>query len=254
MSDATSGRPVAIVTGAGRRIGKTVAQTLSAKGYRVVVHVHTSLAKGQQTADEINAAGGEAIVHQADLRQESEVRELVTQVREQFGHIEALVNCAAIWKPCRLEEITADQVRAHFEANALSTFLACQHVGLAMVSQPGGGAIVNFGDWAVVRPYMDYAAYFPSKGAIPTLTRDMALELGTRNPRVRVNAVLPGPILLSPDLPPAERQAIVDGTLVKREGRAENMAHAVVFLLENDFVTGVCLPVDGGRSIYAGTS
>ena len=120
-----------------------------------------------------------------------------------------------------------------------------------MVRQAEGGSIVNLGDWAVARPYVNYAAYFPSKGAIPTLTRFLAVELGTRNPRVRVNCVLPGPVLLPPDLPEAERRQAIEATLVKREGRPENIAQAVLFFLDNDFVTGVCLPIDGGRTIYA---
>ncbi|HEV3025139.1 MAG TPA: SDR family oxidoreductase, partial [Pirellulales bacterium] len=129
--------------------------------------------------------------------------------------------------------------------------LCCRHVGLQMAAQESGGAIVNLGDWATVRPYLNYAAYFPSKGAIPTLTRDFAVELASRNPRVRVNAVLPGPAMLPEGLSDQERKAAIGATLVKREGSPHNVADAVLFLLRNDFVTGVCLPVDGGRSIYA---
>ena len=91
----------------------------------------------------------------------------------------------------------------------------------------------------------------PSKGAIPTLTRSLAVELGTRNPKVRVNCILPGPVMLPPDLPEQERLHSMNATLVKREGRPENIAQAVLCLIDNDFVTGACLPVDGGRTIYA---
>jgi pteridine reductase len=120
-----------------------------------------------------------------------------------------------------------------------------------MAAQPTGGVIVNLGDWAVVRPYSNYASYFPSKGAISTLTRNFAVELAARNPRMRVNAVLPGPVMLPPDMPAQEREQAIAGTLVKREGTPQHVADAVVFLAENDFMTGVCLPVDGGRSVYA---
>ncbi len=84
-----------------------------------------------------------------------------------------------------------------------------------------------------------------------TLTRSMAVELGARNPRVRVNCILPGPVMLPRDLPEAERREAIEGTLVKREGSPVNVAQAVVALVENDFITGVCLPVDGGRTIFA---
>jgi pteridine reductase len=118
-----------------------------------------------------------------------------------------------------------------------------------MAAQPEGGAIVTIGDWAVARPYPDYAAYFVSKGAIPAMTRALAVELALRNPAVRVNCILPGPVMLPPDLAPEERARAVAGTLVKREGRPEHIGQAVLFLVENDFVTGICLPVDGGRLI-----
>ncbi len=197
------------------------------------------------------AAGGQAIALAADVRDEQAVKSLVAAAVEHFGRIDALVNAAAIWKPQRLEKVTAEDVCRHFEVNTLGTFLCCREAGLVMTRQAEGGAIVNLGDWAIVRPYLDYAAYFSSKGAIPALTRTMAVELGTRNPRVRVNAILPGPVMLPEGLTDEERAAIAAATLVKREGTPEHVASAVVFLLENDFVTGVCLPVDGGRSIYA---
>jgi pteridine reductase len=195
--------------------------------------------------------GVEAIGVQADLTDEQAVRGLMQQALDRFGRLDVLVNCAAAWKSKRLEDVTAADVRHFFETNTLGTFLCSQHAGLAMTRQPEGGCIITLGDWAVVRPYVNYAAYFPSKGAIPTLTRTLAVELGTRNPRVRVNCILPGPVMLPPDLPAAERQQAIAATLVKREGSPEHIAHAVLFLIDNDFVTGVCLPVDGGRTVFA---
>ena len=176
---------------------------------------------------------------------------MIDQTLATFGRLDTLVNCAATWRSKRLEEVTAADVRHYFETNTLATFLCSQQAGLAMVRQPEGGCIVTIGDWAIARPYLNYAAYFPSKGAIPTLTRCLAVELGSRNPAVRVNCILPGPVLLPPELPEAERRQAINATLVKREGRPENIAQAVLFFLDNDFVTGVCLPVDGGRTVFA---
>jgi len=141
------------------------------------------------------------------------------------------------------EQTAADDI------NALGTFLCCRRAGLIMAGQPEGGAIVTIGDWAAARPYLDYSAYFASKGAIPAITRDMAVELAARNPRIRVNCILPGPVMLPDDLTDAEVRGAVAGTLLKRPGRPENVAQAVLFLIEDDYVTGVCLPVDGGRTI-----
>ena len=139
----------------------------------------------------------------------------------------------------------ADDVRRFFETNTVSTFVCCQHAGLIMREAQQGGAIVNIGDWASSRPYSGYSAYFASKGAIPTLTRMFAVELA---PQVRVNAVLPGPVLMPNTVSREEQARAVAGTLLKRPGRPQNVADAVAFLLANDFITGVSIPVDGGRT------
>ena len=247
-----STRRVALVTGSGkRRIGSAVAEALAGRGYSLVVHYYTSSAEADELVEAFHSRGVEAIAVRADLSDEREADALVEKTLTHFGRIDVLVNCAAIWERKELEDVTADDVRRHFEANTLGTFLCSRRAGLAMVRQPEGGCIVALGDWAVVRPYPGYAAYFPSKGAIPAMTRSLAVELGSRNPNVRVNCILPGPVMLPPDLPEEERRAAIDATLVKREGRPEHVAHAVLFLVENDFVTGVCLPVDGGRTVYA---
>jgi pteridine reductase len=120
-----------------------------------------------------------------------------------------------------------------------------------MTRQPEGGCIVTVGDWAVTRPYLNYLAYHTSKGAIPVFTKALAVELAHLNPRVRVNCVEPGPVMLPAELSPQDRAEAIGATLVQREGSPEHVAMAVMSLVENDFITGVCLPVDGGRSIWA---
>jgi pteridine reductase len=243
---------VALVTGSGkRRVGAAVADALASRGYALAIHYRTAAVEAHELVASLQGRGLEAFAVAADLTDEQQVRRLIGQTLERFSRLDVLVNCAAAWKSKRLEDVTAADVRFYLETNTLSTFLCCQHAGLAMVQQPEGGTILTLGDWAIERPYVNYAAYFPSKGAIPTLTRCLAVELGTRNPKVRVNCLLPGPVLLPPDLPEAERRQAIDATLVKREGSAADIAQAVLSFLDNDFVTGVCLPVDGGRTIYA---
>jgi pteridine reductase len=227
---------VALVTGSGKkRVGYSVAQMLAQNGYDVAVHYRSSAAEPVR----------------ADLTDEASVKAMVSEVIASFGTIDVLVNCAALWERKPLEQVTAADVRSHFDTNTLGTFLTCQHVGLWMVAQRAGGCIVNVGDWADVRPYPEYAAYFPSKAAIPGLTRTFAVELGNRNPNVRVNCILPGPVMLPPDLPEEEKQAAIAATLVKREGTPEHIAVTALFFVLNDFITGACLPVDGGRTVYA---
>jgi len=246
---------VALVTGAGkRRVGSYVADALAAQGYALAIHYRSSATEANEAVGRFRGQGVDSEAFAADLTDEQSVKNLVSQVLARFGRIDVLVNTAAAWKSKRLEETTSADVRRFFETNTLGTFLCCQQVGLAMVKQPEGGSIITFGDWATTRPYINYAAYFPSKGAIPTLTRTLAVELGTRNPKVRVNCILPGPVMLPPDLPAAEREQAINATLVKREGSPHNIAQAVLHFIDNDFVTGACLPVDGGRSIYASDS
>jgi pteridine reductase len=249
MQQTESGK-VALVTGAGkRRVGNAIARALAARGYAISLHYNRSAEEAQQTLVQLKERGVQARAIQADVSQEADVARLFDETMAGFGRLDVLVTAAAVWDPKPLEEITAEDVRRQFEINALGTFLCCQRAGLIMAEQPEGGVIVTIGDWAVARPYPEYAAYFPSKGAIPAITRTMAVELARRNPSVRVNCILPGPVMLPDDLSQEERKQAIGATLVKRQGRPEHVAHAVLFLVENDFVTGVCLPVDGGRTI-----
>ncbi len=240
---------VALVTGGAVRVGRAVVESLAGRGYAVAIHANTSIAAARELAERLARDGVATLAVQAELRDEAATRAMIDQVDAHFGRLDVLVNCAAIYAPLPLEEVTADEVRKYFEVNTLGTFVCCQHAGLKMAAQESGGVIVNIGDWAIARPYANYAAYFPSKGAIPALTRMFAVELSQRNPRVRVNAILPGPVIFPPDMPEAERQAVIAATLVKRAGTPQNVAQAVLFFVENDFVTGVCLPVDGGRTL-----
>lgn len=239
-------QPVALITGGAARVGAVISRTLAESGYRVAIHANQSLDLAAALVTELNDAGHETAAFGADLRDEEATRAMIDRARRHFGRLDLLVNNAATWSPTPLETTAADDLRRFFEVNTVSTFVSCQHAGLLMAEQPTGGAIVNIGDWATARPYRDYSAYFVSKGAIPTMTRMFAVELA---PRVRVNAILPGPVLMPEELPKAVRERAVKGTLVERAGRPENIADAVLFFAKNDFVTGVCLPVDGGRTI-----
>jgi pteridine reductase len=242
--------PVALITGSGaKRIGWHVAEALAARGYALALHYRTSQQEADRGVAYFRGRGTHAIAVQADLADETAVANLVHVVLDRYSRIDVLVNCAAIWERKRLEDVTAADVRHHFETNALGTFLCSQKAGLAMVKQPQGGNVVIVGDWAIERPYLDYAAYFPSKGALPTMTRSLAVELGSRNPEVRVNCILPGPVMLPADLPEQERHESIQGTLLKREGSPHHVAQTVLFFIDNDYVTGASLLVDGGRAI-----
>ncbi|MEN6449186.1 MAG: SDR family oxidoreductase [Thermoguttaceae bacterium] len=244
---------VALVTGSGkRRVGNTVARALAERGYALAIHYHRSADEASDTVRELERHGGRAVAFQADLADEAQTGRLFDQIQQTFGRLDVLVTSAAVYERKPLDEVTAEDVRRQFEVNTLGTFLCCRRAGLLMASQVEGGSIITIGDWATARPYGNYAAYFVSKGAIPTLTRALAVELAQRNTAVRVNCVLPGPVLLPENLSEHEVKGIVAGTLLKRIGSPENVAQAVLFLIENDYVTGICLPVDGGRTIAGG--
>ncbi len=260
-------RKVALVTGAGKqRVGNAVARALAARGYSIALHYHTSAHAAAETVAELQAAGTDAEAFSADVADERAVAALFEHVMKRFGRLHALVTAAAVWEPRSLEETTASDVRRQFEINALGTFLCCQQAGRIMAGQPEGGAIVTLGDWSCERPGTDYAAYYISKGALPAMTRMLAVELARRNPRVRVNCILPGPVMAPEDAAQPDVAGAVAGTLLrrpdvagavaatllKRPGSPRNVADAAVFLIENDYVTGVSLPVDGGRTIARG--
>lgn len=241
---------VALITGSGKkRVGWYVADMLAQRGWSIAVHYRSSAAEARETLAHLQGLGASAALFQADLTDETAVRRLVDNVHREFGRLDVLVNTAAIWPSRKLEDTTAADVRTAFDTNLLSVFLCSQHAGLIMCRQEDGGCIITVGDWAIERPYLDHAAYFLSKGAIPTMTRMLAVEFAARNPRVRVNCILPGPVMLPESMSADERNEVAQATLVKHEGRPENFALAVRALVDNDFVTGVCLPVDGGRSI-----
>jgi len=245
-------QPVALITGSGSpRVGNVVARHLATFGCRIVLHANTSITEAETTAEELRAAGTEVMVVQGAVDQPEEVEQFVANTIEAFGRLDILINSAAIWSPKKLEEVTAADVRRYLEVNTLGSFVAARAAGLQMVKQERGGVIINIGDWALARPYLDHAAYFPSKGAIEAMTRSLAVELAERNRGVRVNCIHPGPVLLADDLAPEKREAVAASTLLKRVGTPEHVAHAVQFLIENDFVTGAAIPVDGGRTIYA---
>ena len=239
--------PVALVTGGAIRVGAAIVRELAARGYRVAIHANTSLNTRKTWQMNLRMLVIPPLRFGADLRNEDAIRAMIDRARRHFGRLDALVNSAAAWSPTPLAEVMADDVRRFFEVNTLSTFICCQHAGQIMGEQDEGGAIVNIGDWAVERPYRDYSAILRLERRDPhTHAATFAIELA---PKVRVNAVLPGPVLLPESVSEADRRRAIAGTLLGRAGRPENIAQAVAALLQNDFITGVCLPVDGGRTL-----
>ncbi|MEW4456095.1 SDR family oxidoreductase [Bremerella sp. JC817] len=244
--------PVALVTGSAKRVGRVIAEHLAASGYRIAVHANHSMDEANSFVEKLRGEGTEAQAFQADLTEESAIREMMEKVHWYFGRIDVLVNSASIFHPTPLESLKVEDVEAMFRMNTFSVLHCSKWAGLRMANQTTGGAIVNIIDWSVERPATDFNAYIASKGALVSLTRSLAIDLAKRNPWIRVNAVLPGQVLLPEGSSEAKRQAAIDATLVKRQGEPDDVAQAVRFLIESPFITGVSLPVDGGRTIFSG--
>ncbi len=245
--------PVVLVTGSSSaRVGRCVVSHFLSNGYRAVVHANHSIGAGQSFVADCERTGLTAMLVQGDISDEATVIDWIDSIDKRFGRLDAVVHCAATWDRKPLESTTADDVLKNVRTHTLGTFLVAQQAGLRMVQQSSGGSIVLIGDWALERPYVDFAAYFSGKGSVPTMTRSFAVELGSRNPRVRVNCILPGTVLLSEDASQSKQQTLRQATLVKRLGTPDDIAQAALFLCDSPFITGVSLPVDGGRHCYAG--
>ena len=250
MSSPEPTNPVAVVTGSGRtRIGNLIARDLANAGYRIAIHYRQSHQAAEKTVADICSARGIASAYPADLSEEQEVDRLFEHVATNFQRLDVLVNAASVWSPKSLEKVTAADVYDNFRVNTLATFLCCRRAGLMMSLQETGGSIINIGDARMDRPLADYSAYLTSKGSIPTLTRSMAVELASRNPRVRVNAILPGSVMAPPEATEVEQQRRRDATLVKSADLPHTVCHTVRYLIDNEFVNGTCVMLDGGRAL-----
>jgi NAD(P)-dependent dehydrogenase (short-subunit alcohol dehydrogenase family) len=237
----------ALVTG-GARIGQTVAQALARRGCAVALTYRTSQGAAEATARAAREAGVRAEVIRADATDEAQIVAAVRTAEERLGRLDVLVNLASTYDKTPLETCDGATFSAAMDANARSAFLFALHAAPAM-RRAGAGRIVNVSDWLPVsgRPrYPQYTPYYASKAAVTAITESLALELA---PDILVNAVAPGPILAPPDLTPEEDAAVRRATPLGRWGGPEEIAKAVLFLVETDFVTGESIRVDGGRHL-----
>jgi len=236
---------IALVTGGAKRIGKAIVLALAARGCKLVVHYHTSRSEAEETVRELLTAGHEALALQADITQEADVDRMIEAAVARFGHIDVLVNNAAVFFRTPVDTLTIEEWEQVMNVNLTGTFLCAHKIGLRM-REWGWGHIINMADVAGLRPWADYIPYSISKACVLTFTQGLALELA---PQVMVNAVVPGPVLFQDDTPEEVRQREIDKTLLKRTITPEEVAEVVVFVAESDYSTGSLFHVDGGRSL-----
>ena len=243
-------RRVALITGSGAdRIGNRIARELIKDGFEVALHYHCSRESAECTVSDIVAQGGIAHCFRADVRSEAEVDRLIGDVTDRFGRLDLLVNAASQWNKQRLEDVTADEILTAFSVDVLGTFLCARRAGLVMAQQAEGGCIVNIGDASMLQPRTGEPAYYLAKGTIPTMTRMLAVELATRNPAVRANAVLPGSVMAPESFTESQRQQRRSESLTQTSNDPVSLINAIRYLVNSSSVTGSCLTIDGGRGI-----
>ena len=235
---------VALVTGSGRRVGRAIAVALGAKGMDVVVHFNGSGTGARETAGLIEQAGGRAHTVAGDLRDPAVPANLVQAAVARFGSLDVLVNSAAVMVRTPFGSVTAAQWDSMFALNLRAPFLLAQAAAEELGRR--GGAIVNIADLAAFESWPAYLPHGITKAGVVQMTRALARVLA---PRVRVNAVAPGAVLLPDDWDEKSRDHLVETTPLQRLGTADDVARAVVYLIEADYVTGDTLIVDGGRHV-----
>ncbi len=243
MAKKTKPRKVALVTGGAKRIGEAICRALARSGYSIALHYSTSGIEADQTAKRIHKEGGVCATFACDLTDAHATEDLVPSVLEEFGRLDVLINSASIFEKSSLESGSLELWDRHFAVNLKAPYVLMR----SFARYAKEGSIINLLDTHIVRNKTTHAAYLLSKKALADLTKMAAVEFA---PRIRVNAVAPGIIL-----PPVSQEDKYLDRLAKqiplqRKGKVENIAHAVSFLLENDYVTGQVIYVDGGEHLY----
>lgn len=238
---------VALVTGGAKRIGRHLALALASRGCHVAITYNTSEAEARATVQAIRRRGVRALAAQADQRRPAGVQQAVEDVLAAFRRVDILINNASSFYPTfPLGEVTEGQWDDLIQTNLTGPWRFAQALG-PLMKRRKAGKIINIVDTAAFRPWTRYLPYCAAKGGLVTLTWGLARALA---PHVQVNGIAPGPVSFPPDISRRDKRRALDWSLLKREGSPQDIAQAALFLLEgSDFVTGVILPVDGGRML-----
>ena len=239
---------VAIVTGAGVRLGRAQALALGERGVRVVVHYNTSAEPAREVVRLIEDAGSRAIAVQANLNETALAPMLVERAVEAFGQVDILVNSASIFEQGHWDDTTEEHWDRHFNINLKSPFFLTQAFA-RQVGDARRGHVVNIADWRAVQPGIGHVAYTLTKAALVAMTHSLAQALA---PNIQVNAIAPGLILPPPGHGPEYVERYASRVPARRSGAPADIVHALLYLIEADFVTGELLYVTGGEHLLAG--
>ena len=235
---------VALVTGAGTRVGRAIAVALGKAGMRIGVHYYGSEKGARQTADEIVAAGSDARTLPGDLTDPATGPRVVEHMSKVFGSLDVLVNSAAVMLRTPVGEVLVEDWDAMFALNLRAPFFLSQSAARAMKDR--GGVIINIADLAAFEAWRNYVPHSITKAGVVQMTRALAHALA---PKIRVNAIAPGAVLLPEGATPEFRDKLISTTPLGRIGSPEDVAQAVIYLISADYVTGETLIVDGGRHV-----
>ena len=231
--------------GAGRRVGRSLALALGDTGARVAIHYGNSQQDAIETAEIIKSMGSEAVCFQADLEDTNQVKALASDVQKQLGSINILVNNASVFNKISMQGLLEHEWDRHFAINVRAPFLLAQAMQ-SQLSKTSAGKIININDWKTARPTR--FAYGITKTALSGLTRTLALSMA---PTVQVNEIALGAILPPADIPQNRRRSEIKMNLgpADRMGTLNEVTDAMMMLIQNDFITGETINVDGGRHI-----
>ena len=232
-------RPLALVTGAAHRLGKSFALTLAHQGYDILLHYHSSSDEALQTKLEIESLSRRVTLIQADLTKPSEIDSLLST----FNSLDILVNSAAFMPSGNVNTLTLENWDTALDLNLRAPFLLAQECAKKMTH---GGLIVNISDVGAQKTWSRYPPYTVSKAALESLTRILARALA---PKIRVNAIAPGFVLQSDIVSAEEWERLIGRIPLKRPARTEEITSALEFLLRNQYITGQTIVVDGGYSL-----
>ncbi len=235
----------ALITGAARRVGRTIALRLAAEGMVVAVHANSSSRAAEMLVAEIRSAGGAARAYDFDLAGSEQAEALARAVLADYPQVDLLVNNASTWPRTPIASLTPEEFDRTLAVNLRSPFLLALALGREM-KRSGSGLIVNMLDWSIDRPYPDYVPYGIAKAGLWAATRGLARALA---PEVRVNGVAPGTVLLPQGIDEGRAEAIRRAIPMGRVGDPDDIADAIVYLLGAEYATGTILTVDGGRSL-----
>jgi len=239
---------VVLVTGA-KRVGAVLARAAAARGADVAVTYNRSRDEADETVAAVRAAGRRALAIEADVADPAACAGLVAAVDREFGRLDVLVNMASIYKSVPFDQMDVDTWERQLAVDLRSAFL-CALAAVPVMRRSGGGRIINFSDWLAAsgRPrYKGFVGYYVAKAGAKALTEALALELAAD--QILVNAIAPGPILAPPGTTAEEYRAVERATPLGKWGGAEEIAKAVLALIDSDFITGETIRVDGGRHV-----